>query len=210
MSFFIRFCFIFCAANAVVFAGLNRRTSDDSTLEILRIEVEDLQYALKSAQVEWNLLDERMRKQENSLTTLKKKEEATSPLTGQLAAFEKKISQLEKLVDKVTADLKNLHTYSSQIQAKLQALEIEVGSHEKKLGEVLKLKSTLTSISKAMGKNPSPEATPPVVYCVKEGDSLEKISRRHQISVEKLKKINHLSSDTILIGQELKIYDDTP
>ncbi len=44
-------------------------------------------------------------------------------------------------------------------------------------------------------------------YRVKPGDSLEKIAKRHKISLESLKKANSLSDDRIMIGQDLQIPD---
>jgi N-acetylmuramoyl-L-alanine amidase len=43
---------------------------------------------------------------------------------------------------------------------------------------------------------------------VQAGDSLEKIARKHLISVEALKAFNKLKNDTIFIGQELQIPHD--
>lgn len=45
-----------------------------------------------------------------------------------------------------------------------------------------------------------------VVYKVKSGDSLGRISRIYGVSVSQIKKWNHLKSDTIRIGQKLNIY----
>ncbi len=43
------------------------------------------------------------------------------------------------------------------------------------------------------------------IYKVKAGDSLEKIAKQNQTSVKKLKELNNLTSDQIIIGQKLKI-----
>lgn len=42
-------------------------------------------------------------------------------------------------------------------------------------------------------------------YIVKKGDSLSKIAKRYGTSVYKIKRVNRLKSDKILIGQKLKI-----
>ncbi|MDP4171136.1 MAG: LysM peptidoglycan-binding domain-containing protein, partial [Bacillota bacterium] len=42
-------------------------------------------------------------------------------------------------------------------------------------------------------------------YRVKSGDSLSVIAARHNLSVSQLKSINHLSSDTVVIGKLLKL-----
>ena len=42
-------------------------------------------------------------------------------------------------------------------------------------------------------------------YKVKSGETLSEIAEKHITSVSKIKKINHLKSDNIRIGQILKI-----
>ncbi len=42
-------------------------------------------------------------------------------------------------------------------------------------------------------------------YIVQEGDNLWKIARKHKVSIEKLKKINHLETDKLRPGKELEI-----
>ena len=44
-------------------------------------------------------------------------------------------------------------------------------------------------------------------YIVKNGDTLYSIARENNISVDKLKEINNLTSDIIRVGQELKFVD---
>ncbi len=165
----------------------------DPSLDEIRIEIEDIKYALKTTQVDMHILDEKMRKQEVSKT------QATSQ-----SALETRISALEKTLEKISADLRTLNTSTHQALAKIQSLEQQTASHTKQLDNVSQLKSTLTTISKAIGQTPSSTTT----YKVKAGDSLEKIAKLHQVPVDTLKKINKLTSDKIVIGQELKLRDD--
>ncbi len=160
-------------------------------LEEMRIDLEDLKHVLKTLQVDVNLIDERSKKQPGTLS-----------LT--LAALEKKINQLEKTLDKALEDVRALHSLSSEIALKLTSLEQTTAQHEKRFDDVSRLKGTLTSLTKAIGKESSTAAT----YRVKAGDSLEKIARVQGISVATLKKINNLQTDRIVIGQELKLRDE--
>ncbi len=171
------------------------RASTDAVLDDIRLELSDLKHELKSALVDLNLLDERVRKD------AQKPQNPTQPSPTQLTALEKRVGNLEKLLEKAVADLRNLNTSTTQALTKIHDLEKEITMHDQRFSEITQLKGTLTSISKAIGTQAPTETS----YRVKAGDSLEKIARNHKISVDDLKKFNQLQSDRILIGQELKI-----
>ena len=52
-----------------------------------------------------------------------------------------------------------------------------------------------------------PDSNVGITYIVKKGDTLYSISNRYNISVDELKKINNLTSNTLSIGQMLKLSD---
>lgn len=179
-------------------------------IDELRIELDDLKHALNTTQVELGLLDERLQKQNIALTGVKGQTSGASSISAQVATLEKKVLSLEKTLDKVSNDLRTLNTSLTQTLSKVLSIEGDLTSHDKRLDEVAKLKGTLTSISKAIGQQPATAATSGKTYCVKAGDSLEKIARNHKSSVDALRKINNLSNDLINIGQELRLPNDNP
>src|SRR5271156_6433595 len=63
-------------------------------IDELRIELDDLKYALKTTQVDLNLLEERSQKQDKALFSIKGESPSknTTSLTTQVTALEKKIS----------------------------------------------------------------------------------------------------------------------
>ncbi len=192
------FGLVLCSCSSQLSSRQNTSYRSDMSIDEMRLELADVKHELKSTQVELNILDERLKKQTSKQI----------PDAAPSSHLEKRISDLEKLLEKTTADLRNLSTHTTQALTKLQALEQEVSSHEKRLDEVVKLKGTLTSISKAIGERPA--ETSAKTYRVKAGDSLEKIARNHKTNITALKNLNSLKSDKIVVGQELRIPDDTP
>jgi LysM repeat protein len=160
------------------------RGGQDPAINDLRMEIADLKHALHGTEVEIKLLEERVESAEGTHTTTSLHE--TSDL-------KRKISALEKNIDKLAADIRSLTHFSTQTSSTLSVYRDQICTIDNKLDEIAKLRSTLSQLSK------------PSSYQVKAGDSLEKIARKYQVSVEQLKQENHLSSDRIVIGQELAI-----
>jgi LysM repeat protein len=165
-------------------------------MEEMRTEISDLKHALHAAQVEVHLVEERLREQEKSASSSKNaKAGAQDIFLKQITLLEGRINHIESILENTAADLKKLNATAMQNSHILD-------SHEQRLNEVANLKSTLTSISQAIKTNSVSTVSS---YKVKSGDSLEKIARAHHITTEALKKANQLSSDRIIVGQELKI-----
>ncbi|MCC5804316.1 LysM peptidoglycan-binding domain-containing protein [Rossellomorea vietnamensis] len=68
------------------------------------------------------------------------------------------------------------------------------------VGQVLKVSGSATAPSKN-----EPAASKTTNYKVKTGDTLSAIAKKYKTSVSNLKKINHLNSDRIYVGQVLKV-----
>jgi LysM repeat protein len=189
-----------------------RSPSDfDTKLELdeMHIELGDLKQALKTVQVDLSLLDERLQKQnKNREQTQGKEIGSLSVLTSQVSLLEKKVSKLEKTLEKTANDLQTLSSSSTETLNKVHEMEQRLLSHEKRLDEVIKLKNTLTSISKAMKERSYETPASAKTYHVKAGDTLEKIARIHSVSVEEIQKLNNLKNDKIVVGQELRLPDD--
>jgi LysM repeat protein len=119
--------------------------------------------------------------------------------------LDKRLSALEKKLEAVATDLRALSGRLNQTLNQLSSLETSMAECDGRLSEVSKLKGTLTSLSQAMQtpQKSGGEST----YLVKSGDSLEKIARAHHMTVNALRQLNQLSSDTIRVGQRLKVSD---
>ncbi len=187
---------------------------NDAAIDEVRLGLSDLKHAMHTYQVDLKILEEKLSKQEASLKALnapKSLVKATG-VEEKLLVLEKKIADIERIQERTVADLRSLSTHANttssslvQYRDKIHELELTAADVKQKLAEVVKLKGTLSSLSKAMQK-PDAVATEHAfgTYKVKSGDNLEKIAKHENTTVEYLKKINHLENDKICIGQILK------
>lgn len=191
---------------ALLFSGCSSRMTSwnegqgqrDVALEELRLELSDLRHTLNGTKVDMQLLEDKIKNQPSS-----KKGGDSS----QLAALEHKIAELQKNQEKLNQDLKQLSSHANQTSATFAKLEQEIQAQTKRLEEIVKLKGTLTSISQALKEKNRDESASYKTYKIKNGDSLEKIARQQGTTVDAIKRLNDLSSDRIVVGQEIKLPD---
>ncbi len=180
------------------------------TLHKMRTEVEDLKHDLNTSDIELHILEGKLLDQEEELHALKEQlvdeqNNKLQELQHALLTFNKKITTLEKKQEELNADIKHLVTHAndtttalSQYKEKIYEIEKHVLSQNKKFEEVAKVKKTLESLS-------SEQKIEFITYVIREGDSLQKISKQFSVPIEELKKINHLKDDLIFSGQTLHI-----
>ncbi len=72
-------------------------------------------------------------------------------------------------------------------------------------GQVLKVRGASSNTSQATQAGSKETAEAGATYVVKSGDSLWAVANRQGLTVAELKRINGLSSDTIYVGQKLKV-----
>ncbi|HEY5235485.1 MAG TPA: LysM peptidoglycan-binding domain-containing protein [Rhabdochlamydiaceae bacterium] len=168
------------------------RGNNDHVYEEMKTEIADLRHSLHGTEVELKLLEEKFESREMDIASPK----------GDVASLQRKIALLEKTIDKMNGDLKSLMSYANQTTTSLSHYRDQIQEIDRKLGEVSKLRSTLSQMSKTYT---APETATENTYRVKSGDSLEKIARKFQTTADALKKSNQLTSDKIVIGQELTI-----
>ncbi|HLR92741.1 MAG TPA: LysM peptidoglycan-binding domain-containing protein, partial [Atopostipes sp.] len=80
------------------------------------------------------------------------------------------------------------------------------------VGQTLKVKASTSTPTPAPEPKPAPKPTTPSTastYTVKRGDTLSHIAIQYGMSVSDLKQLNNLRSDTIYVGQSLKVKAST-
>jgi LysM repeat protein len=170
-------------------------------VEALRVEVGDLRHLLNGLQTDLTILEEKVR--------LPHANADLHSIKQQIALMQSQCSFLANKQEKVITEYKHLSDQLSQLFALVnkqgdllkemrQKQTAELSQH---LEEILQIKKKLLSTI----KNLSPPSDSLRTYRVRPGDTLEKIARREEISLERLKELNQLSSDTIFIDQLLKL-----
>ncbi len=173
------FSLVLIFASSAAFA----KSHVQNALEDVRIALNDLRQAHHTQRMDLNLLTEDIDK-----------------LKNKRGPSNERMADLEKAQQKIMTDLRNLNGTTNQIAQSLSVLERKIQEQDKRLGEVVKLKATLSSISKAIGTGGGGN-----LYKVRSGDTLEKIARKHGTSIEAIKRANGLTSNTIISGQNLRI-----
>lgn len=194
-----------------VTSSREERHKTELTLHKMRTEIEDLKHDLNTSDIELHILEGKLIDQEETLGTLK--EHLVESQTGKIEgleqlfhSFNKKITALEKKQEEILSDLRQLGMHAnetttalSQYKDKICEMEKIILSQNKKFEEIAKLKKTLETFSQELDKQEL------LSYTVKEGDSLQKISKTYAVTVEDLKKVNRLKDDLIISGQTLLI-----
>lgn len=187
------------------------RHKTELTLHKIRTEVEDLKHDLNTSDIELHILEGKLIDQEETIGMLK--EQLLESQTGKIedlqqliGSFNKKISNLEKKQEEILSDLRQLGSHAnetttalSQYKDKIYEMEKTILFQNKKFEEIAKLKKNLENFSLETSKNDLQS------YTIKEGDSLQKISKQYSITIEDLKKINHLKEDLIFSGQTILV-----
>ncbi len=193
-----------------------KSTSNDShhqlelTLHDIQTNMDDLRHDVQTVNVELQILNSQLNKQDDLLARIKQQDIETqkntiSDMQKQVSAMQNSLTQDSQLVDQVRQDIRKLSGHAnettnalSQHKQRLNEVEKEVYQQTKNIDNFrLAMKDIVVSM-KSSSQNG-------LVHKVRSGDSLGKISKNYKVSVEAIKRINQLDTDLIVEGQELKI-----
>jgi len=183
------------------------------TLHEVQTNLDDLRHDLNCFHTEMQIINGKIKHQEDATQNLKQNH--LEKLQNKLETSIKQIHQLENKVlsfdtksttsSKVLSDLLNhsneTNTSLTQYKVKINELEKLLMNQTSRIDEIAKIKTTLQEIVKTIKSDSSNF----VIYKVKPKDSLEKIAKTNNVSVDSLMQINNLENDLIVIGQKLKI-----
>jgi LysM repeat protein len=184
-----------CSCNAQLARRTDQSPEQILLLEELRIALADVKQAQRAQALDVALLEEKVSKLERPGSSL-----------------EPRLAAVEKTQDHLQSDLKAVKRYAEETASATLKLEQEIAEIArqtqeggKRLDEVAHLRSTISSLTKAMSSSSKETKT----HRVRPGDSLEKIARLYDCSIEAIRKANPRipsgPNPKILVGQEIQI-----
>jgi LysM repeat protein len=177
----------------VLCAGCVSQHGDYAVGEV-RAEVIDVRRGLNSVETELHLLEEKFQEANSSID-----------LRQELGAMRQKLAALQRFQETTSLELQRLATHAEETSAAFAQYRDRISELYDKWDDLYKLKSTLSSISSAVGAKQSASSR---VHKIATGETLKKIAKKYHISIDALKQANNLKSDHIQIGQKLTIPDN--
>lgn len=185
---------------------------------------DDTAHRVHNCEIEIEMLKNSLTTQEESREKLyHEMEESLSSVKKYLKEVESNSQEPKQKMTKTIQGLENdffaLKQHTNQLASKINELGASLSSMKKDIqGHAASLKSleeAMTLLSKALSL-PQKESSSSKAstrqnkseggkYVVQSGDSLEKIAKKHGMTITQLKERNHLSSSVIRSGQELDV-----
>jgi LysM repeat protein len=202
-------------ANAGFAARFRPTYEEDRTIVLREIldSLNDLRHQINNHENEIRIFEEKFHTQEEIVDALRLQVAESvkivkDTLKQHHAGIEAKFSNFQE----ANHDLKNhasdatslLSDYKKRILDLEKTVELQSRNMEN-------LQAALVSIAEILQIKEAPPISNPIlsangkIYKVKSGDSLEKIAKQNNTTIKKLKELNNLTNDQIIIGQKLQL-----
>lgn len=204
-------------------AARNRFSYEEDKSVVLREildGLEDLRHEVSNHETEIRTFDERFKNQDEILDSVRQQTAdavkiVKEALKNQTVAIESRLSGHDQASKGFSSDLRTQAQETASILSdyKSRILDLEK-SIEIQNRNIDHLQNAVKALAEAIqSKDLEPKAIQPSmnsakIYKVKAGDSLEKIAKQNGTSVKKLKEMNHLTSDQIIVGQKLQLPEE--
>lgn len=166
------------------------------------------QYVLDNHEIELQTLGERLNTQETLLDTLRQQmldtQFANKELSkGHTVSLEKKLSAIDAKTVRMIEEIREVQSHANDTSKVFADYKQKIAELERKL---LALQDALDTVLTALQIEEAKGAVSTnKVYVVQAGDSLEKIAKKQNASLKKLRELNRLDNDRIYPGQKLKL-----
>ncbi len=155
----------------------------------------EIRHDIDNHEAEIRMFEERLDTQETIIDSLRQQMLDASLNNREL--LKGNSSTFESSLAKTSMEVKTLQNHFNESSKVLNLYKQKIEALESKIDQ---MQTALQSVLNALNIGSSEES-----YAVKSGDSLDKIARRNNTTIQKIKDLNGLKSDRIFIGQQLKL-----
>lgn len=205
---------IFCLGLAVANdASAASRTSfseqDKSIIRKIYDRIEMMRHELGNHEAELRVFDDKLRNMEDAIEDLRTQFDSTVQTQQEkLRGSETKIVSQEQSIKGFVSDLEKLQHHANDSSTVLEDYQKQIAQMEAVMKSQTKnvedLKLAMKTLMDAVGGTDGP-IDGYRIYHVQPGDSLGVIAHKNNTTVRDLKDMNQLKSDTIIVGQKLRI-----
>ncbi len=217
--FVLTLIFLFFSSSVADAASVRNRSSYEADSSNLQQDIldslTDLRSKVNNHEIELRVFEEKFKTEEEIIDSLREQVNNTlktirDTLRAQTNTIESKYANNENFSKEIATHLKE-HTADSfnalsEYKKRIADLEKTIELQNRNIENIQKaLKHVTEILQNKEFKGISDAASQDTVktYQVKSGDSLEKIAKQNGTSIKKLKEINNLINDQIIIGQKL-------
>lgn len=195
-----------------------------TALKDMRGGLDGVRHEVNNHEVEIRTFDEKLRNLDSIIESVRDQLNDSvkfqkESLKGSSNTLETKITALETASKGLLSDIRQFKTHANETSTALLQYKQKIDEIEKIVQQqnqnIDNMQAALKALMDAIQIKdaPLPKKTSDAVsgafdgptYRVKAGDSLEKIAKNHQVSVQSLKELNGLVNDKIVVGKVLQI-----
>lgn len=207
---------LFCTCLAVTADAMaaSRSSFNDQDRSIIRKiydRLEMMRHEIGNHEAELRVFNDKLRNMEDAIEDLRHQFDLTvQSQQDKLKGSETKIVSQENTMKEFVTDLQKLQNHANDSTSVLENYEKQIIQMEEVMKSQTKnvddLKAAVRALMDAMGGTDG-SIDGYRIYHVQPGDSLGVIAQKHSSTIRDIKDLNNLKSDTIIVGQKLKIPD---
>jgi chromosome segregation ATPase len=216
-------CVTSLSLNAAPKRFITKAEKSRSAIDEIHTLIDDVRYESANHEAELRCFEEKLNNQELALDSLWKQmndssQNSREQVKNNIKSVQDQVATIESKAEKASTDVQQLKKHANESTDTLGQYQKKIASLEKAIDvmgqNIEHMHSALKSLMDALHiKDVAIEIEKPSfngggnTYRVKAGDSLEKIARRNNVSLHKLREANNITGgkDLIIVGQSLKI-----
>lgn len=200
------FALVFLADGAWAARRPSYEENQSVVLREILDSVDDMRHEVKNHEAEIRMFEEKFKTQEDIIDALRQQvaeavKAIKESLKSQSTALEMKLANQEK------SQVNDLGTILADYKRRIGELEKTIEIQNRNLENLQAAMKALTEVLQGKSAGGSDKIAEGAIYRVKAGDTLEKIAKQNNTTIKKLKELNNLKNDQIIVGQKLQLVE---